>query len=307
MVDFLAVIGPTAAGKTRAAVETAFRIDGEIISADSRQVYQGLDIGSGKDLQEYSVRGKDIPYHLIDISPVEEEYNLFQFQRDFLRAYHEIKRKDRTPILCGGTGLYIEAVVKGYNLVPTPENKSLREELEGKSDGELVAMLSSYKKLHNKTDIEDRSRLIRALEIAVYEKAHPEHKFPNLSTIVFGLKFERNALKSRITERLRIRLENGMIDEVQSLLDRGVSKERLFKLGLEYRYVSMYLTKELNYNDMYQKLNSAIHAFAKRQMTWFRKMERDGICIHWIDAAQPVEAIAGEIVERYNDLSANSR
>lgn len=296
MADLLVIIGPTAVGKTRVAVEVAHQIGGEIISADSRQVYKGLDIGSGKDLQEYSVRGKVIPYHLIDISPVEREYNLFEYQRDFLSAFRNITQKSKKPILCGGTGLYIESVVKGYRLVHAPENITLREDLEEKTDEELTTILSSYKNLHNKTDIEDRGRLIRAIEIAFYEKLNPQPEFPKLSSTVFGLRLERILIKSRITERLRSRLKNGMIEEVEELVRKGVSLDRLFKLGLEYRYVSMFLLSDLNYNDMFQKLNSSIHAFAKRQMTWFRKMEREGISIHWIDADKPIEEISAEII-----------
>lgn len=295
MTDILAIVGPTAVGKTRVAAELAFQIGGEVISSDSRQVYRRLDIGSGKDLEDYFIHGTKIPYHLIDIAGLDQEYNLFEFQNDFLKAFEEIKGRNKIPVLCGGTGLYIEAVIKGYDLKPAGVNESLRGKLSEKTDVELIELLSSMKKLHNKTDIEDRDRLIRAIEIAIDDQLQPK-KFPALSSTIFGLRLEREAIKSRITARLRERLNNGMIEEVEALLKEGVQPERLFTLGLEYRFISQYLLNQLNYNDMYQKLNSAIHAFAKRQMTWFRRMERSGVAIHWIDASQPLEKMVGEIV-----------
>jgi tRNA dimethylallyltransferase len=282
MPELITILGPTATGKTKLATCLAFQINGEIISADSRQVYKGLDIGTGKDLDDYVVEGRQIPYHLINNADVSYEYNLFDFQQDFLRAFYKLKN-DKMPILVGGTGLYLESVLKGYNLKKAPINEELRRELSKETDETLIDLLSSYRPLHNKTDIEERERLIRAIEIAKFEHEHPEVKFPAIDSIIFGVKLDRQAIKDRITLRLQERLKNGMIEEVDSLLHQGTPAQRLFKLGLEYRFIAQYLTNELNYNDMYQKLNSAIHAFAKRQMTWFRKMEREGIVINWID------------------------
>ena len=298
MPDLIAILGPTASGKTRLAVRLAYENGGEIISADSRQVYRELTIGSGKDLDAYTINGKTIPRHLIDVAGVAHEYNLFEFQNDFLQAYKAIKQRGRTPVLCGGTGLYLDAVLRGYNLQKTPENPTLREELSSRSDQELIDLLKTYKNLHNKTDIEDRDRMLRAIEIADHEKRNPDILFPGLDSLVFGLKWERSEIKRRITLRLKERLENGMLEETQRLLKKGVPKERLYQLGLEYRYTTMYLLKELNYNDMFQKLNASIHAFAKRQMTWFRKMEREGVEIHWIPADRPIEEQLSFIIDR---------
>ena len=298
MPDLVAILGPTASGKTKLAVRLAEETGGEIISADSRQVYRELTIGSGKDLDAYNANGKTIPCHLIDMAGVAHEYNLFEFQNDFLQAYKAIKQRGRTPVLCGGTGLYLDAVLRGYNLQKTPENPALREALSSKSDQELIDLLKTYKTLHNKTDIEDRDRMLRAIEIADHEKRNPDILFPRLNSLVFGLKWERSEIKRRITQRLKERLENGMLKETQRLLKNGVPKERLYQLGLEYRYTTMYLLKELNYNDMFQKLNASIHAFAKRQMTWFRKMEREGVEIHWIPADRPIEEQLSFIIYR---------
>ena len=283
MPDLITILGPTATGKTLLAAHLAHHLKGEIISADSRQVYKGLDIGTGKDLKDYEVDGNPIPYHLIDIAEVTNEYNLFQYQQDFLTAFQVIKNGNVLPILCGGTGLYLDAILKGYHLKKAPFDEELRGNLADLPDEVLVKMLSGLRRLHNITDVEDRDRLIRAIEIARFEAEHPDVVFPKLSSINFGIRFEREEIKKRITHRLKIRLQSGMLDEVQGLLKSGISSERLFKLGLEYRWVSQYLLNQVNYNDMFQKLNAAIHAFAKRQMTWFRKMEREGINIHWLD------------------------
>lgn len=285
----IAILGPTATGKTRLAAALACRINGEIISADSRQVYKGLDIGTGKDLDDYKIEGKAVPYHLIDIVDVNYEYNLFDFQQDFLTAYKDIRDRGKIPILCGGTALYMDSVLKRYNLRQAPVDEELRSDLSGRQDEELISMLASYKMLHNKTDTEERERLIRAIEIAKYESQHPGIDFPEIRALVIGVHMERQAIRERITSRLKDRLNKGMVGEVQRLLDIGVPAERLFKLGLEYRYIAFYLLHKINYNDMFQKLNSSIHAFAKRQMTWYRKMEREGIKIHWIDGSLSLE------------------
>ena len=281
----IVVLGPTATGKTSLAVNIADRVGGEIISADSRQVYQGMDIGTGKDLSEYKIGGKQIPYHLIDIVPAGAEYNVFEYQKDFINVFNEFEKRTAFPVFCGGTGMYIQSVLQGYQLIQVPNIEELRQQLENKEIEELVEILKSYGPLHNKTDIEHRKRLIRAIEIADYTKKHGEKKmeFPEIKPIIFGIHFEPEKLRKRITIRLKQRLEEGMVEEVKSLLDKGIDYEKLKYYGLEYKFVSMYLSGELNYNDMYQKLNSAIHQFAKRQRTWFRKMEREGYEINWIE------------------------
>lgn len=280
----IAVIGPTATGKTSLAAHYAARNNGEIISADSRQVYKGMDIGSGKDLSEYIVDGKQIPYHLIDIAIPGEEYNVFRYQQDFLKAYRAIRSRKKQAILCGGTGMYIEAVLKGYRLLEVPENKDLRADLENKSQQKLKQILTQYKTPHNTTDTEDRDRLIRAIEIQDYYQKHPEDtEFPEINTLIFGVYFERQILRERITARLQERLENGMIEETENLLNQGISPESLKFYGLEYRYLTQYIQGEINYQEMFSGLNTAIHQFAKRQITWFRRMERKGFEIHWIN------------------------
>lgn len=280
----IAVIGPTATGKTSLATQYAARNNGEIISADSRQVYKGMDIGSGKDLSEYIVDGKQIPYHLIDIAIPGEEYNVFRYQQDFLKTYRAIRSRKKQAILCGGTGMYIEAVLKGYRLLEVPENKDLRADLENKSQQKLKQILTQYKTPHNTTDTEDRDRLIRAIEIQDYYQKHPEDtEFPEINTLIFGVYFERQILRERITARLQERLENGMIEETENLLNQGISPESLKFYGLEYRYLTQYIQGEINYQEMFSGLNTAIHQFAKRQITWFRRMERKGFEIHWIN------------------------
>ena len=285
----IVILGPTACGKTALAVHLAEAVKGEIISADSRQVYRGMDIGTGKDLNEYSLNGKDIPYHLIDICNPGEEYNVFRFQKDFLSAYQTILNQAKIPILCGGTGFYIESVLKGYELVEVPVDNELRNELSTKSNEELIEMLSSHRKLHNITDTEDRNRLIRAIEIETHKTPAERISLPKITGMIFGLKYEREVVRQRITERLKQRLDNGMIEEVQSLLNKGVAEERLLTYGLEYKYITLYLRNQLSYDEMFRLLNIAIHQFAKRQMTWFRKMERSGISIHWIDGKLSME------------------
>ena len=281
----ITILGPTAAGKTAFAANLALALHGEIISADSRQVFIGMDIGTGKDMSDYTIGAHTIPTHLIDIVLPGTEYNVFQYQRDFLAARTEIVSKRKTPLLCGGTGLYLEAVLLGYDLNEAPVNENLRLELATLSTDEMVARLSELRSLHNTTDILDRDRLIRAIEIEWYKQnkktEQPLDNFRN--SPVFGLRFERKTERMRITQRLTQRLEEGMIEEVQRLLANGISKESLMFYGLEYRYVTMFLTGELSYREMFLHLNTAIHQFSKRQMTWFRRMEKRGIRIAWLD------------------------
>ena len=297
----LIVLGPTATGKTSFAANLAYHLNGEIISADSRQVYRGMDIATGKDFSDYIVKYKKIPSHLVDIVDPGYEYNVFEFQRDFLNAYKDVSERKKLPILCGGTGMYIESVLKGYKLVNVPDNLELRNELEGKSDEGLIEILQSYKTPHNVTDIEDRKRLIRAIEIQTYYKNHPDLDltFPKIKNIIFGVYFERSVIRERITQRLKTRLEKGMADEVNELLKKGLKPQQLKFYGLEYKYLTQYVIGEIPYQEMFRLLNTAIHQFAKRQMTWFRKMEKEGHKIHWVDGNLPMEEkveIATEII-----------
>lgn len=288
----IVILGPTATGKTTLAANLANQLLGEVISADSRQVYRGMDIGTGKDLADFEIDGKKIPYHLIDIVDAGTEYNVFEYQKDFLKVYENIIQRNKTPILCGGSGLYIDAVVKGYHFLEVPENTDLRNELEQKSIDELNTMLLNYKTAHNTTDSIYKKRIIRAIEVAKFQTENEAliRDFPKINHIIFGIDFDREIIKKRITERLKHRLENeGMIDEVKQLIANGVDPEKLKFYGLEYKLITQYLQNELNYNDMYQKLNTAIHQFAKRQSTWFRKMEKDGFKIHWIDGNLSLE------------------
>lgn len=302
--DILAVVGPTACGKTSLAVDLALSIDGaEIISADSRQVYRGMDIGTGKDIAEYTRDGVTVPSHLIDIVDAGEKYNLFEFQRDFLVAYEDIKARGSFPIMCGGSGLYVESVLKGYRLLPVPENPVLRAELEEKSLEELTAILAAYKQLHNNTDTDSKKRAIRAIEIEEYYLSCPveERSFPRLNALVVGMSVDREIRRERISRRLRERLEQGMVDEVRALLDSGVTSEQLVYYGLEYKFLTLYLTGAMEYDEMVRALEIAIHQFAKRQMTWFRGMEKRGVPIRWVDASlergQVVEQIKGMLYE----------
>ncbi|MBX2960735.1 MAG: tRNA (adenosine(37)-N6)-dimethylallyltransferase MiaA [Flavobacteriales bacterium] len=290
--NLIVILGPTATGKTSLAAHLAYELDAEIISADSRQVYRGMDIGTGKDLADFVVNGKKIPYHLIDIVDAGTEYNVFEYQKDFLQAYENIVSRNKTAILCGGSGLYIDAVVKGYRFLEVPENTALRNELEQKSIDELNAMLLSYKAIHNTTDSIYKKRIIRAIEVAKFQAENEAliRDFPKINHVIFGIDFDRETIKKRITSRLKHRLENeGMIDEVKQLIANGIDPEKLKFYGLEYKLITQYLQNELNYNDMFQKLNTAIHQFAKRQSTWFRKMEKDGFNIHWIDGNLTLE------------------
>ncbi|MDE6011842.1 MAG: tRNA (adenosine(37)-N6)-dimethylallyltransferase MiaA [Prevotella sp.] len=292
----ITILGPTASGKTSLAVAVARRIDGEIISADSRQVYRRMDIGTGKDLTEYKYETIDVPYHLIDICEPGTKYNLFQYQQDFFDAYNNIIGRGKTPILCGGTGLYIEAVLKGYQLSPVPQDQELRARLEGKSLEELTVMLEALKRqsgstMHNTTDVDSCQRAIRAIEIETYNIEHPMplRELPAVPSVIIGVSIDRDLRRERITRRLKVRLEEGMVDEVQSLLSEGIPAEDLIYYGLEYKYLTEYIIGKLSYEEMFRQLEIAIHQFAKRQMTWFRGMERRGFRIHWIDAMLPME------------------
>jgi len=298
-IDLITILGPTATGKTSFATQLAKLISAEIISADSRQAYRGMDLGTGKDLEDFVVEGVAIPYHLIDIINAGEKYNVYEYQNDFLKIYEDIQKRETFPILCGGTGLYIEAVLKGYKLINVPINKELRQELEKKTLEELAEELATMKDLHNTSEIDTKKRAIRNIEIETYYKSNPEIDFnyPKIEPLIFGINFERQIVKDRITERLKQRLRNGMIDEAQRLLDSGVSLETLMYYGLEYKFMAMYLKKELSYNQMVKKLNVAIHQFSKRQMTWFRKMERSGFNIHWIDGNLSMEDKLGEAMK----------
>ena len=283
----LAVVGPTACGKTALAVELALALGGEVISADSRQVYRGMDIGTGKDLAEYCKDGVQVPAHLIDIVDAGEKYNLFEFQRDFLAAYDCVVSRGALPILCGGSGMYVESVLKGYRLIPVPENKALRERLEEKSLDELTAILAGYKALHNNTDTDTKKRAIRAIEIEEYYATCPveERSFPSIRTLVVGVDVDREVRRNRISARLEQRLREGLVEEVRGLLESGVTDEQLIYYGLEYKFVTMYVTGKMGYDEMVKGLETAIHQFAKRQMTWFRGMERRGTPIIWVDAS----------------------
>ena len=281
----ITVLGPTAVGKTTFAANLAIELDAEILSADSRQVYRGMDIGTGKDMADYTVNGITVASHLIDIAEPGTEYNVFQFQRDFESARISIIERNKTPLMCGGTGMYLEAVLKGYNFVEAPFDTELRTELSGYKEEELVAMLNNSRNVHNTTDILDRERLFRALEIEKYrlqKKSIPnENIFQN--TPVLGIRFDRKIIRQRITARLMQRLDEGMVEEVQQLINSGISKDRLKMYGLEYKYIAMFLDDEVNYNQMVTLLNTAIHQFAKRQMTWFRRMENSGVKITWLE------------------------
>ena len=296
--DLVTILGPTASGKTPLAAALAYRLNAEIISGDSRQVYRRMDLGTGKDLADYVVDGKRIPYHLIDIVEPGYKYNVFEFQRDFLQAYDEIRQRGVLPILCGGTGMYIESVLKGYKLLPVPENPELRASLADKPLDELTTILAGYKKLHNSTDVDTVKRAIRAIEIEEYYRQQPvsAREFPAINSLVIGVDIDRDLRRAKITRRLKQRLYEGMVDEVRALLDAGIPAEDLIYYGLEYKYLTLYAVGQLTYDEMFHQLEIAIHQFAKRQMTWFRGMERRGFNIHWIDASLPMEQKVEEIV-----------
>ena len=281
----ISIIGTTATGKTKLAVSLASMISGEILSADSRQVYRGMDIGSGKDLSEFEINGSKIPYHLIDIVDAGYEYNVYEYQKDFFDAYQQIVKNQNIPILCGGTGMYIESVLKGYRLAKVARDEGLRVRLEKKTDEELRNLLFETRIPHNTSDMDDRERCIRALEIDRYYAQNPElfMDVPKLKSINFGIRYDRSEIRNRITERLDQRLQEGMIEEVENLINSGVDAEKLKFYGLEYRFLTQYLLGEIEYGEMFTGLNTAIHQFAKRQDTWWRKMEKSGTRILWID------------------------
>ncbi len=304
----ITILGPTASGKTSVAAALALRTGGEIISADSRQVYRRMDIGTGKDLADYTIGDVHIPYHLIDIAEPGTKYNLFQYQQDFHTAYNDIRSRGKLPILCGGTGLYIEAVLGGYSLSPVPQNQKLRESLEGKSLDQLTQMLVQLKQkngsnMHNRTDVDTTQRAIRAIEIETYNLEHPtpERQMPPVDSLVIGINIDRELRREKITRRLKARLDEGMCDEIRSLIDGGVNPDDLIYYGLEYKFVTEYVVGRTSYEEMFRQLEIAIHQFAKRQMTWFRGMERRGYTIHWIDAAQSMDEKVGAVLSLMNE------
>ena len=300
--DLITIIGPTASGKTPLAAALANKLDTEIISGDSRQVYRRMDLGTGKDLVDYTVDGHEVPYHLIDIVEPGYKYNVFEYQRDFLKAYEEITSKGKLPVLCGGTGMYVESVLKGYRLLPVPENPELRASLEGKSLEELTHILEGYKKLHNSTDVDTAKRAIRAIEIEEYYKQQPPEyrEFPSLHSLIVGVNIDRELRREKITRRLKQRLDEGMVEEVRGLLAEGIHPDNLIYYGLEYKFLTQYAIGELTYEEMFLQLETAIHQFAKRQMTWFRGMERRGFTIHWLDATLPMEEKLEQIINLIN-------
>ena len=300
--NLITILGPTASGKTPLAAALAARLRTEIISGDSRQVYRRMDLGTGKDLADYVVDGYRVPYHLIDIAEPGYKYNVFEFQRDFLKAYEDMRSRGLLPVLCGGTGMYLESVLKGYRLLPVPENPELREKLAGKSLEELTAILASYKKLHNTTDVDTAKRAIRAIEIEEYYLHQPveAREFPDIRSLIIGVDIDRDLRREKISRRLKQRLDEGMVDEVRALIDGGIHPDDLIYYGLEYKYLTLYVTGQMTYDEMYHQLEIAIHQFAKRQMTWFRGMERRGFTIHWIDATRPMEEKVNEIIGLLN-------
>lgn len=300
--NLVTILGPTACGKTSIAVALADTLHSDVISADSRQVYRSMDLGTGKDLDEYVIDGRRVPYHLIDIADAGYKYNVFEFQRDFLNVYENLIRVGKTPVLCGGTGMYLESVLRGYRLVEVPENKDLRDSLSDKSLDELTTLLQSYKQLHNTTDVDTCKRAIRAIEIEEYYRLHEANvrEFPKINSLTIGLDISRELRRERISLRLRERLEQGMVDEVRRILALGVSPEDLIYYGLEYKYLTMYVIGQLSYDDMVSQLEIAIHQFAKRQMTYFRGMERRGVPIHWIDATLSLEEKVEAVVHLIN-------
>lgn len=301
--DLIAILGPTASGKTPFAAALAHRLNTEIISADSRQIYRGMDLGTGKDLADYTIDGHAIPYHLIDIADPGYKYNVFEYQRDFLISYEMIKQKGCLPVLCGGTGMYLESVLKGYRLMPVPENQELRARLANHTLEELTEMLSQYKTLHNSTDVDTVKRAIRAIEIEEYYAAHPvpEREFPKLNSLIIGVDINRELRREKITRRLKQRLEEGMVDEVRRLIEQGISPDDLIYYGLEYKYLTLYVIGQLTYDEMFNQLETAIHQFAKRQMTWFRGMERRGFTIHWVSAEWAMEEKIAFVIDKLRE------
>lgn len=297
--NLITVLGATAGGKTSFAAHLAYHLNREIISADSRQVYKRMDIGTGKDLDEYIVNGQKIPAHLVDIVEPGYKYNVFEYHRDFIKIFKDIESRGKKAVLCGGSGMYLEAVIKDYKLIAVPPNDDLRQKNENKTIEELIPVLKKYGELHNKSDITNKKRLIRAIEIADYYAKNPEkeNEFPNLNHLILGVKFDRDSRRKRITSRLKQRLEGGMIEEVQALIEEGVAPETLIYYGLEYKFITQHIKGELSYNEMFNQLETAIHQFSKRQMTWFRRMEKNGIKIHWLDGYMSLENKLGRVEE----------
>ena len=302
VIDLITILGHTAGGKTSLAAHLAHRISGEVISADSRQVYRGMNIGTGKDYDDYLVGGERIPSHLLDIVEAGEEYNVYQFQQDFYRSYTDIIDRGKFPVMCGGSGLYIESVLRNYQMVHVPINRELREELERKDLDELSGILEQYGPLHNVTDSTNKKRLIRAVEIAMYQgrRVNEPTKKLSLHPLVIGISYDRETRRKKITERLKLRLKHGMIEEVAGLLHQGIEPEKMEYYGLEYRYVSQFIRQILTYDEMFGRLNTAIHQFAKRQMTYFRGMERRGIRIHWLNGNMTMKKKMNEVTARYD-------
>jgi len=298
--DLITVLGATAGGKTAFASHLSHLIAAEIISADSRQVYRKMNIGTGKDYNDYLVNNVQIPYHLIDIIEPGEKYNVYQYQKDFIKVYQDIKKRGKKAILCGGSGLYIESVLQDYQLISVPFNEEFHQELQNKSTEELTHLLESYKQLHNTSDTDDKNRLIRAIEIADFYLKNEGKSFDlgEMKHLVIGIKFDRNSRRKRISERLKQRLENGMIEEVRELIDAGVDPETLIYYGLEYKYLTLYIQGSISYDEMFHKLETAIHQFSKRQMTWFRRMEKNGTKIHWLDGYMTMN----QKIERLNEI-----
>jgi tRNA dimethylallyltransferase len=296
--DMLVVTGPTASGKTVLAAHIAYRTGGEIISADSRQVYRNMNIGTGKDYADYLVGGKKIPYHLIDIAYPGYKYNVFEYQHDFLNVYSDIQKRKIFPVVCGGSGMYIDSIISGYKLIQVPANEDLRKSLENKTMEELSLLLSSYKRLHNSSDTDSKKRAIRAIEIEDYYSAQTpgRNDFPHIKTLIAGVKFDRESRRKRISIRLKQRFDEGMIDEVKQLIDSGLDSDTLIYYGLEYKYITMYIKGIISFEKMYSDLETAIHRFAKRQMTWFRGMERRGIEIRWLDGCAPFEEKVEKVI-----------
>jgi len=297
--DILVVTGPTASGKTALAAAIANRVGGEIISADSRQVYRGMNLGTGKDYDDYHVNGKDIPCHLIDIADPGYKYSVFEYQRDFKKVYSDLKKRKIFPVVCGGSGMYADSIITGYKMFEVPPDSGLRIELEKKSMEELRDILATFKSLHNTTDIDTKKRVIRAIEIEHSSRNLGSHysEFPKIKSLLTGILFDRDTRRKRISERLKQRFDSGMIDEVKNLIDRGINVDTLIYYGLEYKFITLYLTGKISYQEMIRDLEIAIHQFAKRQMTWFRGMEKKGIKINWIDGKIPLEEKVEKVME----------
>ncbi len=306
LYNLVVILGPTASGKTTLAAHLANQIEGEIISADSRQVYKMMDIGTGKDLADYEVNGEKVPYHLIDIAEAGSKYNVYQYQTDFFKAFADVQARGKWPVMCGGTGMYIEAVLSRFKMVHVPSNPELRKSMDGKNLAELTKILSSFKKLHNTTDVDTVKRAIRGIEIETYYQNHPEIKvdLPELKPLIIGVEIDRETRREKITRRLKARVEEGMVDEVKNILKTGVPPVDLIYYGLEYKYLTQYVIGEITYDEMLERLNIAIHQFAKRQMTWFRKMERSGFSIHWVKSSDSIEdkvSVIKELLFRNNE------